>query len=556
MRQILWSTWNPGASSDDFEHAMALPARGPKVAYFCMEYGLHETLPLYAGGLGVLAGDHAKAASDLALPMTCVGLLYRHGYFVQRIDASGWQQEDYAAMDLAALPMRRLDVQVTAPLGEIEVALAAWEMHVGRTRLLLLDADVEDNPAHGRGLTAALYAGDPEHRLAQEIILGIGGVRLLRALAVEADVYHLNEGHCAFACLELAVGKSLAWAKERTVFTTHTPVPAGHDQFPRAMVARRLGKYAERELGLSQQALLALGGTGDFNMTTLALRQSRRANAVSKLNAEVAGKMLGRKLEHVTNGVHLASWAAPEARALRCWGRWEDAERMSDDEIWTYRSLLRARLAARVPGLRSDALTIGFARRFATYKRATLLLSQPDRLRALLSQPARPLQLVFAGRAHPKDVEGKRMIQEVCCANLPGLHFLPGYDIAIAKVLVSGVDVWLNTPRRPHEASGTSGQKVAPHGGLNLSILDGWWPEGYTGDNGWAIDGPVMASDDAQDEADANALFAILENDVVPMFYQGRAEWCARVRRSMTTLPQQFSAERMVRDYIEKMYAR
>ena len=592
----------------------------PKTSYFCMEYGLHESMPLYAGGLGILAGDHAKAASDLGLPFTAIGFFLRDGYFRQRFDGSGWQEAEYPSLDPAEHPLTLVadeggkPVVVTVHLGRTPLHLQAWQIDLGRTTMYLLDSDRADNPEEFRWLTRKLYQGDRKARIQQEIVLGIGGLRLLRALGAGTDVYHMNEGHCAFLTLELlrerlAVGDARpdaeAWVRERCVFTTHTPVIAGHDRFVPGLFTGEMAAFRE-ELGLSEEDLLAYGrvdpGNRDesFTMTVLGLKLSRQANGVSALNGEVArGQWTAlypdRPVEdvpigHITNGVHLPTWAAPYAQLflqkhLGDWTRhrsdtafWRGIDELSDEALWEYRSTLRQILLRFVLehvqrqslkqtlNLDPDALTIGFARRFATYKRAPLLFHDAERAARIFGAAGRPIQVLYAGKAHPSDDGGKRFIQQIYEMSqrepFSGrLVFLENYDMEVGRMLVSGCDVWLNNPRRPMEASGTSGQKISVHGGLNLSILDGWWPEGFSGENGWAI-GPASTEElpqEEQDARDAEHLYRTLENEVVPAFYDRGADglpagWLRRMRSAMRTLPAAFSAERMVRDYIEEMY--
>ncbi len=593
----------------------------PRTSYFCMEYGLHESLPTYAGGLGILAGDHAKSASDLRLPFTAVGLLLRDGYFEQHFDHSGWQQEHYPSIDPARHALTLVTKEDGTPLavhvhlGHQRLELQAWLIRLGRTTLYLLDSDREANPEHLRSLTSKLYQGGREGRIQQEIVLGIGGVRLLRALGVETDVYHMNEGHCAFLTLELmrerleagnSRAEAEAWVREQCVFTTHTPVIAGHDRFDPHLFGDQMAGFAA-EIGFDMQELLAYGRVNpndpaeSFTMTVLGFKLSRCANGVSKLNGEVARRQWHHlfpdrpvdevPIGHVTNGVHLPTWASPLTRAFlnQRFGNWLD-HRMSadfwkqvqdipDEELWAYRNTLRHALvdfASRyVPaqslqqafGLNPDALTIGFARRFATYKRAPLLFYDFDRAVRLFTQMDRPVQVLYAGKAHPADEGGKRFIQQIFeMSRHPALSgklvFIENYNMEIGRMLVSGCDVWLNNPRRPMEASGTSGQKVAMHGGLNVSILDGWWPEGYNGKNGWPIGYDASANlkdPHEQDAEDANFLYETLEQQVIPAFYE-RGEnnlphqWIARMREAIQTLTYAFSAERMVSDYIEQLY--
>lgn len=612
------------AAYDAFQAYMQGPARfgeAPRTSYFCMEYGLHESLPIYSGGLGILAGDHAKAASDVGLRFTAIGLFLREGYFEQHFNDTGWQQETYPVVDPSDHALTLVTgsdeaaVTVRLDVGADVLHLQAWRLNLGRTVLYLLDSDRPDNPEHLRGLTRRLYQGDRATRLEQEMVLGIGGVRMLRALGIETDVYHMNEGHCALITLELlrerlAAGDSLenaeAWVREHTVFTTHTPVLAGHDRFDPHLFGERMSTFRE-QIGLSEYDLLAYGRVNpddaqeSFTMTILGLKLSRQANGVSKLNGEVARAQWhslypNRPLHdvpigHITNGIHLPTWTVREGRAfldrhLGDWmqnrlepGFWQGIENVSDEALWAYRCALRRRLIEyvreRLPRqslpqkafLNPDALTIGFARRFATYKRAPLLFSDFEQAIELFSQPDRPVQIIYAGKAHPADEGGKRFIQQIYEATQhPAFRgkvvFLENYNMAVARMLISGCDVWLNNPRRPMEASGTSGQKIATHGGLNLSILDGWWPEGYNGRNGWAIGHDASAEiRDAhhQDSEDARFLYDTLRHQVIPEFYDRGDDglphrWIARMRNAMQSLSYAFSAERMVIDYIEQMY--
>lgn len=596
-------------------------ADAPRTSYFCMEYGLHESLPIYSGGLGILAGDHAKAASDLGVPFTAIGLFLKEGYFKQRFTPDGWQLDEHPALDPVNHPLTLVSdegggtLHVTVHLGDQPVRLQAWRIRLGRTSLYLLDSDVEDNPGPLRNLTGRLYQGDWRTRLRQEIILGIGGVRLLRALDISTDVYHMNEGHCALLALELLrerldagnpMEEAVSWVRDHSVFTTHTPVLAGHDRFDPWLFLEQMSTF-RNQLNHSEEDLLAYGRVHEnnsdesFTMTVLGLRLSRSANGVSRLNGEVARQQWHsmypeRAVEDVpigsiTNGVHVPTWAVPIARAflnekIGDWKTlmadrdfWQAVDQVPDEVLWEYRNELRRQLLRfaadhvkrqSLPmefGLSPDALTIGFARRFATYKRAPLLFTDVERAASIFSTPERPVQILYAGKAHPADDGGKRFIKQIVeAAHHPGLKgrviFLENYNIEIGRMLVSGCDVWLNNPRRPMEASGTSGQKVAVHGGLNLSILDGWWPEGYNGRNGWAIGeehvdyelDPVE-----QDRHDAESLYRRLEQEVVPTFYDRDERgvptlWIKRMRTAMKDLIPQFSAVRMVTDYVERMY--
>ncbi len=598
------------------------PAPGvPRTSYFCMEFGLHESLPIYAGGLGILAGDHAKAASDLAIPFTAIGLFLKQGYFEQHFTEDGWQLERYPALDPANHPLelvRGADGKpclVTVHFGNDPIRIQAWRARVGRATLYLLDTNVEDNPEEFRNATSRLYQGGRRTRLQQEIVLGVGGVRLLRALGVETDVYHMNEGHCAFLALELlrerlALGenreKAVQAVREACVFTTHTPVLAGHDRFDPGMFLSEMSALRE-ELGHSEHDLMAYGrvdkeNAGEwFTMTVLGLNMSRCANGVSQRNGHVAQRQWHpmfpeRRVQDVpigaiTNGIHVATWAVPAARAfldkqLGAWQEhiddlrfWRSVADIPDEALWAYRNELRRRLirfakahvarrSLSIPcELDPDALTIGFARRFATYKRAPLLFTDMERARALFNNPERPIQIVYAGKSHPEDEEGKQFIRQILeAARQPGfkgrIAFLENYNMEIGRMLVSGCDVWLNNPRSPMEASGTSGQKAAVHGGLNLSVLDGWWPEGYNGENGWAIGHGYADGSFGQkelDRRDAESLYRQLEQGVVPAFYErdGRGlptQWIGRMRAAMAELAPRFSATRMVKEYAESMY--
>jgi len=597
-------------------------ADGPRTAYFCMEYGLHESLPLYSGGLGILAGDHAKATSDLGLPFTAVGLFVRGGYFKQYFDDYGRQQAEFPGIDATQQPVQLVTdehgqpVMVSVHLGWQELHLRAWHIALGRINMYLLDSDFDANPFSLRFLTRRLYQGDRTTRIQQEIILGIGGLRFLRALGGEYDVYHMNEGHCAFVTLELlrerltsGLGRAEAEAAVRaeTIFTTHTPVKAGHDRFTPEVYIDQMRGF-QRQVSFSDYDLLAYGRvnpndvTEEFTMTVLGLKLSRAANGVSKLNGEVARHQWHHlfpeqavaevPIRHVTNGVHLPTWTAPHARAFldeylgADWLErrhdptlWEAVNRIPDEALWEYRRMLRKTLIDFInhhlptqslpmtAALDPDVLTIGFARRFATYKRAPLFFHDKARAIQFFNRANRPLQMVYAGKAHPHDEGGKQFIQEIYeLTQHPALKgklvYLEGYNMEIGRMLTSGCDVWLNNPRRPYEASGTSGQKVAIHGGLNLSILDGWWPEGYDGDNGWSIgdDNSAAYKDpQIQDPEDAGFLYDTMEKSVIPAFYDRDKHglppaWLARMRHAMQHLPYAFSAHRMVTDYIEQMY--
>jgi starch phosphorylase len=603
----------------------------PLIAYFSMEYGLTESLPIYSGGLGVLAGDHLKSASDLGVDLVGVGLLYQQGYLRQRLNADGWQQEFYPVNDFSLMPV----VQESAPDGTPltislllpgrQVTVRIWRIDVGRIALYMLDTNVPANAPEDKAITDRLYGGDLDMRMRQEIVLGIGGLRALARLGIRPDICHLNEGHSGFLILErirslMEEGNhSFAEAREvtraGTVFTTHTPVPAGIDRFPPHMAERYFSSLAQ-EMGISITELLALGREhpadphAPFSPTLLALRLSTNSNGVSRLHGIVSRRMFQPlwpgvpeneiPIGTVTNGVHHLSIISRELAVLyeRYLGPrwreepgdqsvWVETESIPPEELWRTHERRRERLVAyarrRLYGelkrqgatpdelaqaeevLDPSALTIGFARRFTTYKRGTLVLRDPDRLARLLNQPGRPVQIIFAGKAHPADEPAKRLIREIVhLSRRPELRnqlvFLEDYDITVARYLVQGSDVWLNTPRRPLEASGTSGMKAAANGGLNVSILDGWWAEAYEPELGWAIGPRQQYHDpDRQDEAEAEALYSILERDVVPTFYnRGRdglpRQWIARMKASIQALAPIYNSNRMVTEYVERFY--
>ncbi len=534
------------------------------VAYFSMEFGLEARLPIYSGGLGVLAGDHLKAAAELGIPLVGVGLFYRGGYFTQGLSPEGRQTETYEALDPEALGLVREPVSVEVELADETVTAAVWRHDVGSVPLYLLDVDL---------LTDALYSGNREHRIRQELLLGVGGVRALAALGVEASVFHVNEGHSAFLAIERAralveagasTDDALEQIRRSTIFTTHTPVPAGNEVFGDELVVRYIGDLAT-SAGLSKDALLALGrapGSDGFGLTPLALRLSAAANGVSELHGEVAREMWAALWPHddpqigfVTNGVHLGTWLAPELdELLRSAGvrpdappreaNWEAALELDRAALWEVHAARKERLM-QMTGLDSTRLTIGFARRFATYKRAGLVFSDLERLLAL------PVQIVVAGKAHPQDVAGKDVMQRIVeLSRDPSLAgrvvFLEDYDIDLARTIIPGCDVWLNTPRRPHEASGTSGMKAAVNGVLNLSVLDGWWAEAYDPAFGWALDG-------VSDDADAEQLYRVLEEKVLPA-YADREAWLALMKSSIALLAPRFSMQRAVIEYTERFY--
>jgi glycogen phosphorylase len=569
------------------------------VAYFSAEFGLDESLPIYSGGLGVLAGDYLKAASELGVPLVGIGLFYRRGYFQQRLDADDRQIEHYPLTDTSRLPLELVPMAPVVELADddgdlVPVRLSVWRVRVGRASLFLLDTHVEGNPEWA--VTDTLYGGDRANRLRQEVVLGVGGVRVLRQLGLEPTVFHLNEGHSAFLQLErmrelveeqgLSPAEALEQVRVSTIFTTHTPVPAGNEVFDPELVQRTLGGLVER-CGLAWDDFVALGKVDStetgFGLTPFALRTSEHANGVSELHGAVSREMWhglwpDRRIDEVpitsiTNGVHQRTWISGELEGLLgdTDPQFERARELSAGELWVAHRGAKERLlgfVARTRGAREldpDVLTIGFARRFATYKRASLLFSRPDRLAALLADPDRPIQVLVAGKAHPADEEGKDVIQLVVdFAREPAatgrVVFLEDYEMTLARRLVQGVDLWLNTPRRPFEASGTSGMKAALNGVPNCSILDGWWAEAYSPEVGFAIETlEGGASEAAQDEADADALYAVLEDQVLPAYYErDRAglpqRWIALMRESIAELGPRFGTARMVAEYVERLY--
>jgi glycogen phosphorylase len=633
-RDVLGSFQRYLADADTWGRRQAPSLLTKPVAYFSAEFGFHETLPIAAGGLGILAGDHAKAASDLGLGFAGISLFYREGYFQQAIDPNNWQTEYYTLLKPTNLPIEPvLDAQGNPIVCQVEIGMNtvsfhAWRVNVGRVPVYLLDTNRPENEQHFRDLTLRVYGGDSTTRIMQEILLGVGGVRLLRTLGVQPSVFHMNEGHAAFLTLELIrekmkAGKTFADAAALTraecIFTTHTPVEAGHDRF-----SSDLMDYAMQRFRAGFPApfteVMKLGRVKPDNlqepfcMTVLALKLSRAANGVSELHGRVSRHMWqslypAKTVEqvpigHITNGIHLLGWMKGTVRKFwrrqvaaksvdwegeitdpKFWLRMADQDLISDEELWALRYHLRRELIeftrrrlllqgqrlsqgdfiAFDQLLNPDALTIGFARRFATYKRAPLIFQQFDKIVKLTRDKKRPVQFIFAGKAHPRDEDGKRYIQYVIhlskYSDLQGhLVFIENYDVHVARQMVSGCDVWLNTPRRPLEASGTSGMKAGCHGCLNLSILDGWWREGYDGTNGFAIGDDAHAeSVEEQDRTDSENLFKVLTTEVIPLFFQRDArgvprQWLQRVRRAMVTLVPQFTSERMVREYTERYY--
>jgi starch phosphorylase len=605
-------------------------SKGP-VAYFSAEFGFHESLPIYSGGLGVLSGDHTKSASDLGIRFIGISLFYRNGYFQQHIGPDGWQQEFYPTYHPERLPLELVTLEEggrllnSVEIGHSTVYFQAWRLRVGRAEIYLLDTNLPENDQHFQGLTAYVYGGDIDTRIGQEVVLGVGGVRLLRSLGIEPAVFHMNEGHSAFLtlellCEELKKGRNHDDAQKsvvaRCIFTTHTPVPAGHDRFSSELIQHTLGK-CWGETGLSHDQLMAYGQINPsdpqelFTMTVLALRMSRAANGVSELHGKVSREMWKDlypngsvdevPIGHITNGIHTPSWASLKAHDFwskrlgvdwtaklldrHFWRKIEEDGLATDEELWALRYTLRRDLIefvrrrlreqfARFEGdgsafadhvLSPDALTICFARRFATYKRAPLVFRHLEQLIPIATDPERPVQFVFAGKAHPRDNEGKRFIQRIVelshHAQLGGkVVFLENYDMNVARHMIAGADVWLNNPRRPLEASGTSGQKVVIHGGLNLSIMDGWWREAWNSSNGWAIGEDRSDPDlEAQDELDFENLLRTLAEQVIPEFYDRNTHdiperWIKRIRNAMRTLIPIYNTERMVAEYAHRYY--
>ena len=601
------------------------------IAYISTEYGLHQSLPVYSGGLGILSGDHVKESSDLGLPLVGLGFVYPQGYFKQTIPRDGWQQAEYNNLDFDQIPInpvfdnegKQLIIELQYPTS---LFLRVWNINVGRSKLYLMDTDIEQNQPWDRGLSARLYGGDTEMRIRQEIVLGFGSLKILSHFGRDPDVYHLNEGHTAFAALELlrremiTNGKSFAEAKEiirqKIVFTTHTPVPAGHDQFSFELITKYFQNFWQ-SLGISQEDFLSLGafdwglgGGPKFNMTTLGIRLSRYQNAVSKLNRQVSRSMWSSlfsspefqarpPIQCVTNGVHIPTWVSGPFQKLykkylgKNWFTqhdnpeiWERIDDVPIDKLWRTKcetrhsmfSFLReksrlkrikdnrdSRLTLAAGALLDpEALTIGFARRFAMYKRSDLIFRDIERIKRNLLDPYTPIQVIFAGKAHPQDDPGKHVLQrifeKVISPEYGGrIAFIEDYDMQSARYLVQGCDVWLNTPRLPMEASGTSGMKAAINGVVNFSILDGWWPEAYEGSNGYIIGGKEFSDNSEQDRFDAESLYSILENEIRPLFYRRNSEnipvdWCDVVKNSIKTVAPHFSARRMLKQYVRNAY--
>ncbi|MBN1293848.1 MAG: alpha-glucan family phosphorylase [Candidatus Latescibacteria bacterium] len=616
------STWYSRTISKDTEK---------KIAYFSLEFGLAECVPIYSGGLGILAGDHLKSASDLGLPLVGVGLLYQEGYFRQYLNNDGWQQEMYPDNDFYNMPVmpvtdkkgEELIIELEYPDGPVHTKV--WKITVGRVPLYLLDTNISQNTIKNRGITSALYGGDQEMRLKQEMLLGVGGLRALYAMDIWPTVCHMNEGHAAFLALErirtlmenesLTFDEALELAKAGNVFTTHTPVEAGHDRFPPALVLKYFDHFYS-DLGLTAEEFLSLGKinqkstTEPFCMTVLALKCADKSNAVSRLHMHVSREMWESlwpgyprdeiPISHITNGIHVASWVSQDMVELferylgprwrnepACEEIWARINDIPDEEIWRTHerrverlvSFARNRLYAQLKrrgsseaelnlaqgALNSETLTIGFARRFATYKRADLIFRDISRLTEILTNTDRPVQFIFAGKAHPRDDEGKDIIRRIVhWSRRPDIRrhvvFIEDYDMCVARYLVQGVDVWLNTPRRPLEASGTSGMKAAANGALNLSILDGWWDEAYESEVGWAIgSGEVYKDSTYQDNVESNALYNVLEKDIIPLFYDISTDglprrWIKKMKTAMSRLLPVFNTDRMVHEYSSKCY--
>ena len=627
-----YRAWNEYMQDDDTWGAVqggVLQHR--PVAYFSAEFGIHESFPIYSGGLGILAGDHLKSASDLGAPLVGVGLYYDEGYFIQSINKDGWQEESYPSLDKSVLPIREaLDpegkpVVVTVPTRNETIHAKVWEVDVGRVKLFLLDTNIEQNTEEIRDLTARLYGGDQRIRIRQEILLGIGGARALTAMGIDPRVIHMNEGHSAFAPLEfirlrmqadgLSFDEAMREVARSGVFTTHTPVPAGHDRFDSGLVEEHVGPLAD-ELGLNHEGLMALGRVDPQNhsetfcMTVLAFKLSRKANAVSNLHGVVSRSMWSNlwpwrgedeiPIGHITNGVHVPTWLAAQMRVLYDrilppdWYKhtgepevWSSFMEVDPAELWETHQSLKNRLIiyARQCAMKQAEgrgaskqqvdkladildpkfLTIGFARRFAPYKRADLVLRDFENFAKLVNSTSKPVQFIFAGKAHPRDDNGKVILQKIFKLTQEDrfrgrVLFLDNYDINLARHLVQGVDVWLNNPRRPLEASGTSGQKVVLNGGLNCSILDGWWAEAYDGANGFAIGpGRVHSNVEIQDQRDAENLMTTLLGEVIPMYYERDSDdlpqaWIYRMKRAIRSLGWRFNADRMVMDYVQQTY--
>jgi len=623
------STFDADMSSSNtrFTKEYSKLLQGP-IAFFSMEFAIHNSLPMYAGGLGVLTGDICKEASDMGLPLVAVGFMYPQGYFHQHISADGWQEEIYRQLDFEGAPINRVvsstgkNTVAEVQMGDVTLGIGVWEVQVGNTKIYLLDTNLEENPTQYRELSARLYVADREQRLQQEIVLGICGVRVLRALNINPAVWHANEGHTAFMMLErirelVATGLSFAVATRRvqaaTVLTTHTPVLAGHDMFPAQLLEKYFSGY-RKSLGIDRETFSQLGlrdddATQTFNMTAFALRMSNQRCGVSQLHGKVTRKMWHGlwpqvpedevPIAHVTNGVHVPSWVAPEVYHLfekymgKDWIKeyddsrlWERVFDIPDEEWWTVHQLLKRKLigamregarnrwleddvaSKQMPALgvllNPEALTIGFARRFTEYKRPTLIFRDVDRLKRIINDRWYPVQIVFAGKSHPADFSSKNLLHEVYALaadrEFQGrIAFVEDYDMHMAHYLVQGVDVWLNTPRRLQEACGTSGMKASLNGVVHLSVRDGWWHEGYNGTNGWAIDGDLDALKPEEDGADAEALYRLLEEEIVPLYYardRGGVPhgWIRMVKEAIRSVVPVYNTRRMLKEYTEKIY--
>ena len=599
---------------------------GQPVAYFSAEFGLHESHPIYSGGLGLLAGDLCKSASDLGVPLVAVGLLYRQGYFTQRINRDGWQEAEYPFQNYYQMPMKPVtnenceDLNISVELPGRRVYARVWKVIIGKVNLYLLDTDVPGNSREDRDITGQLYGGCRDNRISQEIILGIGGVRALRAMGISPFMWHINEGHAAFLCLERIREKvsagvrpdvAIEAVKSNTLFTTHTPVPAGHDIFSSEMIDYYLGHY-QHQIGIGREEFIRLGWDEErhaFNMTVLALKLSDFKNGVSRLHGQISRNMFRSlygsvpseevPIEYVTNGVHTKTWMAPQIKDLikkyagsnwmsnlndpEVWGK---VDSIPDEALWFTHLQLKSKLVnfardhLRIQRMRNfeprdrvdevdsylnpEALTIGFARRFATYKRALIIFRDLNRLSDLVNNPEKPIQIIFAGKAHPADRPGQELIKRVVdISNLDAFRgkivFLENYDINVARYLVRGVDIWLNNPRRPQEASGTSGMKAAINGVVNFSVMDGWWPEAYNGKNGFAIgEERDYPEEEMHDRNDSLSLYSILENEIIPKFFSGGdgipLSWVKYMKNSIKSVGLHFSTDRMVREYTESYY--
>jgi len=619
---------NEMADGDSWYASKYPAARQKPVAYFSMEFALHNSLPIYAGGLGVLAGDLCKEASDLGIPMVAIGFMYPQGYFQQRISADGWQEEEYSQLDFSKAPVSPLVSEEGQCLVEVQLKdrtlhIGAWLVSLGRVSLYLLDTDIEENKPEDRQLSSRLYTSDREHRLQQEILLGIGGVRILRMMGIEPSIWHANEGHTAFMMLErireevargTAFDKALESVRKNSIFTTHTPVPAGHDIFPAELIEQYFENYWP-SLGTDRETFMDMGRhagsvESTFNMTLLSLKTSDHRNAVSRLHGKVTRRMWcalwlndtkeNDPIIHITNGIHVPTWIVLENRQLynkylgeewidrhddmELWKRIYD---IPDEELWRVHLLLKRKLfhiileraqqrwakseatpqqiLAMGSLLDHDTLTIGFVRRFAEYKRPDLIFQDIERLKKVVNDRWRPVQIIFAGKSHPADTASKKLLQHVHTmardrAFQGRIAFLEDYDMQLARYLVQGVDVWLNTPRRLQEASGTSGMKAALNGVLHLSVPDGWWLEAYNGENGWSIgDATLKPSTQEEDKADAEALYRLLEEEVVPLYYNRNRNglphsWVSMMKRSICSIVPVFNARRMLKEYCEQMY--